>query len=57
VPLSINLYRPFENKQTVAVLISEQQRFVRQLLERNRNLQGRIGAPALPRPDPSSSRE
>jgi hypothetical protein len=57
VPLSINLYRPLENKETIAGLISEQQRFVRQLLVRNRNLQGRIGTPAPPRPDPSAPRE
>jgi len=46
VPLSINLYRPLKNKQTAARLISEQRRFLRQLLERNRNLQGRIEGPA-----------
>jgi hypothetical protein len=50
VPLSVNLYRPLKNKQTVARLISEQRRFLQQLLERNRNLQGRIEGPATPDP-------
>jgi hypothetical protein len=46
VPLSVNLYRPLKDQQTVARLISEQRRFLQLLLARNRNLGGRGASPA-----------
>jgi hypothetical protein len=50
VPLSVNLYRPLQDQQTVARLISAQRRFLQQLLERNRNPGDQGASPATPDP-------
>jgi hypothetical protein len=48
VPLSVNLYQPLEDEATIERLVAEQRRFIRQLIERNRHLQGGT-------PDPSTA--
>jgi hypothetical protein len=50
VPLSVNLFQPLEDDKNIERLIAHQRRFLKQLLERNRNVQGSSAgaSPATP---------
>ena len=52
VPLSINIYRPYENRDTIERLMAEQRRFVGQLLKRNQTLQSDVTPNRAKRPVP-----
>ena len=50
VPLSVNLFQPVEDDKTIERLIAHQRRFLKQLLERNRNVQDGTTAPPTATP-------
>jgi len=51
VPVSINLYRPYEGDASLDLLLMEQQRFLRRLVQENEVLEGRLA----PVPGPSAN--
>jgi hypothetical protein len=51
VPVSVNLYRPYEGDASIDLLLMEQQRFLRRLVQENEVLEGRLA----PVPGPSAN--
>lgn len=51
VPLSVNLYRPYEGQESFDKLLEEQRRFMKALVQRNEQLEGRGQPPAGAKPN------
>jgi hypothetical protein len=51
VPVSVNLYRPYEGDASIDLLLMEQQRFLRRLVQENEVLESRLA----PVPGPSAN--